>query len=193
MKSYLELYIPSLAKHIGKIEISDENGVLVPLRLDTKDRKKIVRSVSMWANANYSKNISSHEFKVVLAEMITELFPIFKTLEAPFFGADSFYNPDTRTGFLCNTLRYRGRNEALEPHRKKSKSVPCTISKVASENIEELKILSIPEDREKILLLLKATLKERRYLMKDNPDVYTDFPFYFNDCDIVSFKFYFIF
>lgn len=163
--------------------------------IDTKERKKIVRFVAQYCIANFPKNIESSSFKLALSNIMIELFPCFKTEVGPYFGADSFYNPETKTGYLVNALKYRQRDEekteqdAEEPSKKKrkcSKKNEKATKADIEEKLEELCSLVLPGEEERVQALLKETSQIRKSLIEKDPNLYKDFPFYFIDAEMVS-------
>ncbi|KAL5293031.1 hypothetical protein ACFFRR_011660 [Megaselia abdita] len=182
LRSHLELFIPHSAQKIGRMELVDADGDTVPVIIGTKERKKIVRQVSLYAMANYGKKqVESNDFKFALAKIIITLFPFFRTEEGPYFGADSFFHPETRIGFLVNALKYRSKDPG-EPETKKAKLEEKTSIK---DDIEELKTCILPLDKLRAIELMETTYKQRKSMMNKDPKLYQDFPFYFSDPSLV--------
>lgn len=169
---------------MGRTELTNQEGESTPVTIDIKERKKIVRHVSQFALAIYGKKLESPDFKFALAKILVELFPIFKTIEAPYFGADSFFHPVTKTGFLVNAIKYRAKEE---PEGQVAKKARIEFnSSTMKDDIEELKTLVLPLEKERALVLIKETFKQRRAMMKKDPNFYQEFPFYFSDPGLVS-------
>lgn len=189
----MQLFIPSSAVKIGRETITDFNGQETVVVIDDKERKKIIRSVSQFVIAKYPNNVEGDEFRQALAKIIIELFPIFRTNEAPYFGADSFYDPKYKKGYLVNALNYKKQRETALLHEasssKRIRLEPAEPSQTAKKKMEELKSIMLVDEKDKALEIMRATMKERRLAVKQDCNLYKEFPFYFAMPELVSFFF----